>query len=80
MGKIKNSNSVKTKIATSAVLNDASSYLELKKEKHINIKIILISLNYEMKSRFIPPENSTVFSLVQINFSKKIIEDAEMNE
>ena len=79
MGKIKNSNSVKTKIATSAVLNDASSYLELKKEKHINIKINLIALNYEMKSRFIPPENSTVFSLVKINFSKKFIEDAKMN-
>ena len=68
-----------SKIATSAVLKDASSHLELKKEKRTNIKIILISLNYEIKSRFIPPENSTVFSLVKINFSKKFIEDAKMN-
>lgn len=66
-----------SKIATSAVLNDASSHLELKKEKRTNIKTILISLNYEMKSKFIPPENCTVFSLVQ---KKKVIEDAVMKE
>ena len=67
-----------SKIATSAVLNDASSHLELKKEKRTNIKTIFkISLNYEMKSKFIPPENCTVFSLVQ---KKKVIEDAVMKE
>ena len=68
-----------SKIATSAVLNDASSHLELKKEKQrTNIKIIFkISLNYEIKSKFIPPENCTVFSLVQ---KKKVIEDAVMKE